>query len=96
MAEAQLRRFVGKLGKQVADPSHPGDLVLIVTNSDKGGLVVGPSDRELGTLRIYTGPNSGGRLLWGESYRGPADRPWPATVEALLSELELRMSPTKR
>ncbi len=92
-ALAQLNELVVALNRTVA-PAGQGDLIFTVLPIDHGGVIIGPGDVEMATLRIYEqGPDgTRGEMLWAETYRGQADRPWPATVHALLRQFQERMA----
>ena len=90
-AQSALRTFVtGKLGKTVAEPGQPADLVFLMIPTPPEGVVDGSNDALLGTLRIYTATPQGtrGQLLWAETYSGQMDMPWPAVVRRLLLQLQ--------
>jgi hypothetical protein len=92
-ALAQLNELVLALNRTVA-PAGQGDLIFAVLPIDHGGVIIGPGDVDMATLRIYEqGPEGAhGELLWAETYRGQSDRPWPATVHALLRQFQERMA----
>ena len=90
-ALSALRTFItGKLGKTVAEPGQPADLVFLMIPTPPEGIVDGSNDAVLGTLRIYTATSQGarGHLLWAETYSGQMDIPWPAVVRRLLLQLQ--------
>jgi len=89
----QLDELVVALNRTVA-PAGQGDLVFAVLPIDHGGVIIGPGDVEMATLRVYEQGTDGahGELLWAETYRGQADRPWPATVHALIRQFQERMA----
>jgi hypothetical protein len=91
-ALAQLNDLVVALDRTVA-PAGQGDLIFAVLPVDHGGVMIGPGDVDMATLRIYRqGPDgTHGEMLWAETFRGPGDRPWPATVHALLMQFKARM-----
>lgn len=91
---AQLRHLVNELGKQPATANRPADLIFLLTPIATPGVNYGPSDRDLATLRIYTGDAQGGRgtLVWAETLRGQGDRPWPAQVNGLIEQFQGRLS----
>jgi hypothetical protein len=90
---SQLTELVGAINRSIA-PAGQADLIFTVLPLDHGGVVIGPGDVDLATLRIYeqAADGSRGELLWAETYRGQADRPWPATVHALIRQFQERMS----
>ena len=92
-ALAQLNDLVVALNRTVA-PAGQGDLIFAVLPVDRGGVMIGPGDMDMATLRIYEqGPDgTHGEMLWAETFRGPGDRPWPATVHALLRQFQQRMA----
>jgi hypothetical protein len=89
----QLNELVVALNRTVA-PAGQGDLIFAVLPVDHGGVIIGPGDVDMATLRIYErGPDgTRGEMLWAETYRGQSDRPWPATVHALLRQFQERMA----
>ena len=91
--ERQLRELAGELGKSVAVGEEQGDLTFLVIPLQSTGVHIGPAGEALATLRIYA-PAPGdprGRLLWAEVYKGDPDRPWPATVHALIEQFHDRI-----
>jgi hypothetical protein len=92
-ALAQLNDLVVALNRTVA-PAGQGDLIFAVLPVDHGGVIIGPGDVDMATLRIYEqGPEgTHGEMLWAETYRGQGDRPWPATVHALIQQFQERMA----
>jgi len=91
---SQLRRLAAFMGKSVATSTSPSDLTFLLTPIEPTGIDFGPGDRNLATLQIYAGNGvSGNRtLLWVETYRGQADRPWPTIVHALVDQFQDRLS----
>jgi hypothetical protein len=89
----QLTELVGAINRSVA-PAGQADLIFTILPIDHGGVIIGPADLDLATLRIYeqAADGSHGELLWAETYRGQADRPWPATVHALIRQFQDRMA----
>jgi hypothetical protein len=60
------------------------------------GKTVAPEDQlgeAIATLRIYASAPGTPRatLLWAETYTGQPDRPWPATVHALIQQFQDRL-----
>lgn len=90
---AQLRDLVLKLGKQVRSADQPADLVFALTPVESPGVIYGPGDHDLATLRVYkTEPERGhGSLIWAETLRGQGDRPWPAQVHVLIEQFRARL-----
>ncbi len=88
----RLKELAARLGKKVATPEMPGGLTFVAVQPDTTGVEIGPEDQELVELRIYAGPSSRGRLLWVESYRGPADRPWPTSVQSTIQQFETHLA----
>jgi hypothetical protein len=89
----QLRELAGELGKSVAADTQQGDLTFLLIPLQSTGVHIGPSGERLATLRIYA-PEPGdarGKLLWAETYTGQPDRPWPATVHALIEQFHDRI-----
>ena len=89
----QLRELVGELGKTVTTEDQPGDLTFLLIPMQSTGVHIGPAGEALATLRIYA-PLPGaprGTLLWAETYTGQPDRPWPATVHALIQQFRDRL-----
>jgi hypothetical protein len=89
----QLRELAGELGKMVAPEDQLGDLTFLLIPLQGTGVHIGPGGEPLATLRIYASlPGaSRGTLLWAETYTGQPDRPWPATVHALLEQFKDRL-----
>jgi hypothetical protein len=89
----QLTELVGAINRTIA-PTGQADLIFTVLPIDHGGVIIGPGDVDLATLRVYEQAPDGsrGELLWAETYRGQADRPWPATVHALIRQFQDRMA----
>jgi hypothetical protein len=89
----QLRELVGELGKTVAPEDELGDLTFLLIPMQSTGVHIGPGGEPLATLRVYA-PLPGtprGTLLWAETYTGQPDRPWPATVHALIEQFRDRL-----
>jgi hypothetical protein len=89
----QLRELAGELGKSVVAGDQQGDLTFLLIPMQSTGVHIGPAGEPLATLRIYA-PEPGnprGRLLWAETYSGQPDRPWPATVHALIEQFHDRI-----
>jgi hypothetical protein len=89
----QLRELVGELGKTVAPEDQLGDLTFLLIPMESTGVHIGPGGEPLATLRIYASlPGTPrGTLLWAETYTGQPDRPWPATVHALIGQFHDRL-----
>ena len=89
----QLRELVGELGKTVAEEDQLGDLTMLLIPMQPTGVHIGPNGEALATLRIYaSAPGTPrGTLLWAETYTGQPDRPWPATVHALIEQFHDRL-----
>jgi hypothetical protein len=89
----QLRELVGELGKTVAPEDQLGDLTFLLIPMQSTGVHIGPGGEPLATLRIYASlPGTPrGTLLWAETYTGQPDRPWPATVHALIEQFHDRL-----
>ena len=89
----QLRELVGELGKTVAPEDQLGDLTFLLIPMQSTGVHIGPAGEPLATLRIYASlPGAPrGTLLWAETYTGQPDRPWPATVHALIEQFHDRL-----
>jgi hypothetical protein len=89
----QLRELAGQLGKSVAPEAQQGDLTFLLIPLQSTGVHIGPSGEPLATLRVYSAePGSPrGKLLWAETYIGQPDRPWPATVHALIDQFHQRL-----
>jgi hypothetical protein len=87
----QLKDLAHSLGKTV-QPA-PADLIFVLvpaTTSD--GVFIGGSGVELGGLLIYASTPSGqrGPLLWGETFTGQPDMPWPSVVHELIQQLQAK------
>ena len=89
----QLRELAGELGKTVAPEDQLGDLTFLLIPMQSTGVHIGPAGEPLATLRIYASfPGAPrGTLLWAETYTGQPDRPWPATVHALIEQFHDRL-----
>ena len=89
----QLRELVVQLGKNVASDDQEGDLTFLLIPLQSTGVHFGPAGEPLATLRIYAAEpgNPRGKLLWAEVYTGQPDRPWPATVHALIEQFHDRV-----
>jgi hypothetical protein len=89
----QLRELVGELGKTVAPEDQLGELTFLLIPMQSTGVHIGPGGEPLATLRIYASlPGTPrGTLLWAETYTGQPDRPWPATVHALIEQFHDRL-----
>jgi hypothetical protein len=89
----QLRELAEQIGKTVAPEDQPGDLTFLLIPLQPTGVHIGPAGEPLATLRIYASapgtPRS--KLLWAETYTGQPDRPWPATVHALIQQFHDRL-----
>jgi hypothetical protein len=92
MARAQMTDLVEALGKTVQPAEAPADLIFALTPNDIDSILIGPADRELGSLRVYAPGVDGqhGALLWGETFRGQADMPWPSVVHMLIVQFQKR------
>jgi len=90
--EGQMRHLVEALGKSLAAPGQPGDMIFRVAPANASGIEIGPSDQPLASLQIYArGPEGGrGALLWVETFLGQADRPYPMVVTALTEQFQER------
>jgi hypothetical protein len=89
----QLRELAGQLGKSVAPDGQQGNLTFLVIPLQSTGVHIGPAGEPLATLRIYAPEpgNARANLLWAETYTGQPDRPWPATVHALIEQFHDRI-----
>jgi len=89
----QLRDLVGAIGKSVTPQDQLGDLTMLLIPLQPTGIHLGPGGEPLATLRIYeSAPGTPrGTLLWAETYTGQPDRPWPATVHALIQQFQDRL-----
>ena len=85
-AQSQLSGLIKKLGKQAALPNHAADLTLVLAAPTPTGVAIGPGDRELATLRVYSGGT--GKLVWVERLTGSGDPPWPSVVDLLLTQFK--------
>lgn len=89
----QLRELVGELGKSVSPDAQQGDLTFLLIPLQSTGVHIGPAGEPLATLRVYEpeAAHPRGKLLWAETYTGQPDRPWPATVHALIEQFHDRL-----
>jgi hypothetical protein len=78
-----------KLGKTIAADAGQADLIFLLIPTESG-VVYGREDAPLGTLRVYSVTQEGGRghLLWAEAYSGAPDLPWPVVVRGLILQFE--------
>ena len=87
----QLRHLATELGKSEATGEERAGLTFSVEDPPKSGIAYGPMDHPLAELCIYDnrleGPN---KLVWVETFRGQADRPWQSTVHAVIAQFEER------
>jgi hypothetical protein len=94
MARGALKDLVTKkLGKSIAEPGTPADLVfLLMPIDDSGQVETNSSLQDLGTLRIYSATAEGRpeHLLWAETYSGAHDVPWPIVVRSVVAKFEKR------
>ena len=92
-AQGQLRKLAAEMGKSVAHEGQPADLTILLIPVEPTGIHVGPSGEPLATLRIYApGPGrTRDTLLWAETYTGQPDRPWAATVNAVIEQFKGRL-----
>ena len=90
----QLRQLAAALGKSVAADGQSGDLTFLLIPMQSTGVHIGPGGEPLATLRIYaaSAETPRGTLLWAETYTGQPDRPWPATVHALIAQFQNRFA----
>lgn len=93
VAARQLEHFVLDLGKDPSETPSLAELSFSVQPTTPSGVVLGPSDHELASLRV-TAPGKEGKpvLLWVETLRGQGDRPWPAQVHALLEQFKAHLT----
>ena len=92
-AREQLKKMTaGKYGKQVVEQGGSPDLVFLIIPVGGEGVDITPGEPTLGSLRVYSATQEGGRgrLLWAETYNGPRDLPWPAVVRSLILQFEKR------
>ncbi len=85
-SQTQLAQLITSLNKTPAKPNAAADLTLILAPAPPNGIDIGPAGHELATLRVYSGAN--GHLIWVEHVSGPGDKPWPATVDELLTNFK--------
>ena len=94
IARGALKDLVTKkLGKSVAEPGSPADLVFLLMPIDDAGQVENNSSlQDIGTLRIYSATAEGrpAHLLWAETYSGEHDVPWPIVVHGVIAKFEKR------
>ncbi len=91
--EAQVRSEMMLLRKQIAAAGTPADITLHLVQTPPEGINVGAGDSELATLQVFwSKPGQERRLLWVERYLGPADRPWPAMVQAMTQQFQATLA----
>ena len=90
VARSQLTDLTKKLGKTIAAPGNPTDLILLMIPIAPEGVVDGPAQADLGTLRIYSATADGarGHLLWAETVTSDESLPWPVVVRRLILQFE--------
>lgn len=94
VAQAELGRLVHDLGKQLAPPHGAADLTLILTQPQPSGVEIGPGDRDLATLQVYSGRT--GQLIWVQRVRGQGNKPWPAIVGETLEQFRTSLGQSQR
>jgi hypothetical protein len=89
----QLRKMAALLGKAVVAPDAQGDVTFEIEEALSHGVAMGPSDRALVRLLVYENHvGTPDKLIWVETFRGQGDRPWEATVHAVIAQFEARFS----
>jgi hypothetical protein len=91
LAQAQLTELiVKKLGKTLAETGSPADLVFLIVPVGTGGVTMGTSLTDVGSLRVYSANPDGTRahLLWAEDCFGQSDMPWPTVVHTLILQFQ--------
>ena len=91
-ADKQLKDLAKTLGKDVVGGGDHADVTFEVISADKDGVIFGPSDQDLAELRVYAGGSSNGPLVWVETYRGQADRPWASIVGSVILQFQEHMA----
>jgi hypothetical protein len=94
VAQAELGRLVHDLGKQLAPPHGAADLTLILSQPQPSGVEIGPGDRDLATLQVYSGRS--GQLIWVERVRGQGNKPWPAIIGDTLQQFRTSLGEPQR
>jgi hypothetical protein len=93
VARSQLQNLITKkLGKTVVPAGSPADLDFLLIPTSPEGVLMGATDFDLGTLRVYTAGPTGtrGHLLWAEDLSGRQNLPWPAVVHGLILQFQSR------
>ena len=88
VSETALAHLVQDLGKSV-QPDSP-DLTFTLSPADPDDIYIGPNDRELATLRVYSRSPQGkhGQLLWVESFIGQPDMQWLMVVRGTIQQFK--------
>lgn len=87
-----LQRLARELGKSIQ--TGPAELIFELDPTDADGTVYyGPDDRELATLRVYTGGSNGAheQLIWVESVVGQPDKPWAVVVHSAIQQFKANL-----
>jgi hypothetical protein len=91
VAVKQLTKMIQEMGKTVASPSPEAELTFVLQRIGREGAIeVGPGGESIARLSVYgSGYGSGHeRMLWSETYYGPADMAWPAAVQSLIQQFQ--------
>jgi hypothetical protein len=90
VAQQQLKILIAKLGKSIAPDGSQPDLIFLIVPTAPGGVMTGPEQADLGTLRIYSATPDGarGHLLWAETVTSDENLPWPVVVRRLILQFE--------
>jgi hypothetical protein len=88
VSETALAHLVQDLGKSV-QPDSP-DLTFTLSPADPDSIYIGPNDRELATLRVYSRSPKGhhGQLIWVESFIGQPDMQWLMVVRGTIQQFK--------
>jgi hypothetical protein len=88
VSETALEHLVRDLGKSVQADSP--DLTFALAPADPDGIYIGPNDRELATLRVYSRSPQGhhGQLIWVETFIGQPDMQWLMVVRGTIQQFK--------
>jgi hypothetical protein len=87
----QLTQMLKEMGKTIEPSTSEAELTFVLQRIGRDNAIeVGPGGESLARLTIYGhGFGSGHeRMLWSETYYGPADMAWPAVVQSLIQQFQ--------
>lgn len=81
--QRELDELVVQLGKSVE--ASNADLTFRLEKLDPDNVIyVGPNDRALASLRVY----SHGSIIWVETFGGQPDTPWPTVLYRIIQQFK--------